>query len=317
MKKVLVVHYSQTGQMSSVVDSICRAMQSDEISVSHERLRTRDEYPFPWPFLRFLDVFPESVYLDPPALMPLSVDAEADFDLVVIAYQVWYLSPSLPITAFIKSPAGRRLLAGRPVITVIACRNMWLMAQEKMKQMLRDAGAKLLDNVALVDSQSALVTFITTPRWLLTGNKGAPGGIFPPAGVAQRDINRAARFGKAIACALHDDLEKRGQPLLRGLEAARTDTRLIASERIGHRSFMIWGKLLRKIGPQGDPLRRVVLVIYAVFLVTMIVTVVPVTMALNFLLRPVFKQGLERDREYFEAPSGSANDRMREFLHDQ
>ena len=317
MKKVLVVYYSQTGQMTSIVDSICRAMQSDDISVSRECLRAKDDYPFPWPFFRFLDVFPESVYLDPPALMPLSIDAEADFDLVVIAYQVWYLSPSLPITAFLKSHEGRRILAGRPVITVIACRNMWLMAQEKMKQMLRDARAKLLDNVVLVDGQSALVTFITTPRWLLTGNKGERGGIFPPAGVAERDINRTVRFGKAIASALHYDLEKRGVPLLRGLEAARTDTRLIASERIGHRSFMIWGKLLRKIGPQGDPLRRIVLLTYAVFLVTMIVTVVPITMALNFLLRPLFKQGLEREREYFEAPSGSASDRMREFLHDQ
>ena len=271
MKNVLVVYYSQTGQMTSVVNSICQAMRCDDISVSRECLRTKDDYPFPWPFFRFLDVFPESVYLDPPALMPLTIDAEADFDLVLIAYQVWYLSPSLPITAFIKSPAGRRILSGRPVITVIACRNMWLMAQEKMKQMLRDVGARLLDNVALVDNQPALVTFITTPRWLLTGNKGVQGGVLPPAGVAERDVSRAARFGKAIAAALHGDLEKRDQPLLQGLEAVRIDTRLIASEKIGNRSFMIWGKLLRKIGPQGDPLRRLVLLIYAVFLVTMMI----------------------------------------------
>ena len=96
MKKVLVVYYSQTGQMTAVVDSICQSMQSDGLSVSRECLRTRNDYPFPWPIFRFLDVFPESVYLDPPALLPLTVDAEADFDLVIIAYQVWYLSPSLP-----------------------------------------------------------------------------------------------------------------------------------------------------------------------------------------------------------------------------
>jgi len=316
MKKVLVVYYSQTGQITSVVDSICHAMQSEEVSVSRECLRTKTDYPFPWPFFRFLDVFPESVYLDPPALMPLSIDPDADFDLVIIAYQVWYLSPSLPITAFIKSSAGREILAGRPVVTVIACRNMWLMAQEKMKLMLSDVGAKLLDNVVLVDSQSALTTFITTPRWLLTGNKGTQGGILPPAGVADEDITGAARFGRALAAALHRDLERFGQPLLMGLEAAKVDTRLIASEKVGNRSFMIWGKLLRKIGPQGAPLRQLCLLVYAIFLVCMIITVVPITMMLKFMLNPLLKKGLEREREYFEAPSGSSNERMRDFSHD-
>ena len=55
-----------------------------------------------------------------------SVRADEQFDLVILAYQVWYLAPSGPITAFLKSEAGRRLLHGRPVVTVIACRNMWL-----------------------------------------------------------------------------------------------------------------------------------------------------------------------------------------------
>ena len=316
MKKVLVVHYSQTGQLTAVVESVCRGMQSSGVRVIQERLRPREDYPFPWPLSRFLDVFPESVYLDPPPLMPLNVDPDEQVDLIVIAYQVWFLSPSLPITAFIKSDAGRRLLGGRPVITVIACRNMWLIAQEKMKRMLRDAGARLLDNVVLVDGQPSLVTFITTPRWLLTGNKGVAGGFLPPAGVAERDIAGAARFGRAIAAALRDDLEHRDQPLLRGLEAVRIDTRLIASERIGNRSFMIWGGLLRRIGPPRHPLRRLVLLIYAVFLVTMIVTVVPVTMALNFLFRLVFRDNVERERRYFEAPSGSGSDRMGEFLNE-
>lgn len=316
MKKILVVYYSQTGQLTSVVESICQAMQAEGISVTVECLRTKTRYPFPWPIFRFLDVFPESVYLDPPELLPIAVEAEAEFDLVVIAYQVWFLSPSLPMTAFIKSVEGKKILSGRPVITVIACRNMWLMAQEKMKTMLRAAGARLLDNVVLVDAQSALITFLTTPRWLLTGNKGSPNGFLPPAGVAERDVVRAARFGRAIVQALRCDEEKLDRPLLKGLEAVKVDTRLIASEKIGHRSFLIWGKLLRKLGPQGSPLRLCFLVIYAVFLVTMIITVVPISMVLKFLLKPLLNPGLEREREYFEAPSGSASDRMQELLND-
>jgi hypothetical protein len=316
-KKVLVVYYSQTGQLTSVVKSISQAIESESIQVTYEALRPQTDYPFPWPLLKFLDVFPESVYLDPPRLKPLQVDDAESFDLIIIAYTVWFLSPSLPITGFLKSPEGKRLLSGKPVITVIACRNMWLMAQEKVKGLLAYAGAHLLDNIALVDAGPSLATFITTPRWMLTGKKGASDGLLPPAGVAEEDIKSAARFGRAINHALQQDLEQRNQPLLKGLKAVEVDSRLIASEKIGQRSFAIWGKLLRKIGPAGDPKRKPVLILYMIFLIVAIVTVVPLNMLLKTLLSPLTKKRLQQQKDFFERPSGSESHRMQEFMHDQ
>ncbi|MCG6969819.1 MAG: dialkylresorcinol condensing enzyme [Gammaproteobacteria bacterium] len=315
-KKVLVVYYSQTGQLTSVVKSISQAIASESIQVTHEALRPRTDYPFPWPTLEFLDVFPESVYLDPPPLKPLQVDVNASFDLIIVGYTVWYLSPSLPITAFLKSPEGKQLLANKPVITVIACRNMWLMAQEKVKGLLARAGARLLDNIALVDAGPSLATFITTPRWMLTGKKGGPGGMLPPAGVAEEDIKRAARFGRAIKLALQQDLEQQGQPLLKGLKAVEVNTNLIASEKIGQRSFAMWGKLLRKIGRAGDPKRKPVLILYMIFLIVAIVTVVPLNMLIKTVLSPLTRNRLRRQKDFFERPSGSQSQRMQEFMHD-
>lgn len=253
--------------------------------------------------------------MDPPSLKPLQVDADDQFDLVIIAYTVWFLSPSLPITAFLKSPEAKKLLAGRPVVTIIACRNMWLMAQEKMKTLLSDIGAKLLDNIVLVDAGPSFATFITTPRWMLTGKKGEPGGLLPPAGVAAQDIKEASRFGYALAEALRNNKEIEGKPLLQGLKAVEVDTRLIASEKVGQRSFQIWGKLIRKIGPAGDPKRKPVLIIYMVFLITLIITVVPITMFIKAALRPLLKKKLDTQKAYFELPSGSQTNRMREFVH--
>lgn len=311
-----MVYYSQTGQLTSAVKSICQAVESDSTKVVYESLHPQPEYPFPWPLLKFLDVFPESVYLDPPALKPLQVDAAESFDLIVIAYTVWFLSPSLPITAFLKSPEGKQLLAGKPVITVIACRNMWLMAQEKVKQLLEQAGAKLLDNIALVDGGPSLATFITTPLWMLTGNKGKPGSLLPPAGITDADIKNASRFGRAIAHALTNDFEIHGRPLLQGLKAVDVDTGLIASEKLGHRSFTLWGRLLRAIGPAGDPKRKPVLLIYVIFLIALIISVVPLNMLIKRILRPLAKNKLERQKGYFEQPSGSQSHRMQEFMHD-
>jgi len=317
MKKVLAVYFSQTDQLTRVIQSISAPLERDgNVEVTYERLQPQRAYPFPWPFLTFLDQFPETVYLDPPPLQPLTVDASEEYDLIIIAYQVWYLSPSQPITAFLQSAEGKRLLNGNPVVTVIACRNMWLMAQEKMKQLLAAAGARLLDNVVLVDPGPSLATFITTPRWMLTGKKGSSKGLLPPAGLNDEQITAATRFGDALGEALHQDKEQGNEPLLTGLAAVNVDVRLIPSEKVGQRSFMIWGKLLRAIGKSGAPLRKPVLALYALFLSSIIITVVPITMVLRTILRPLARKRLAQQKAYFEQPSGSATFRMTGGAHE-
>lgn len=317
MKRILVVYYSQTDQLTNIIRSICAPLENaGELDVHYERLEPVQSYPFPWSFFSFLDVFPESVYLEPPELKPLSLRDDEPFDLVILAYQVWFLSPSLPVTAFLKSSRGKQLLQGRPVVTVIGCRNMWLMAQEKVKALIKEAGGRLLDNVALVDKGNSLLTFITTPRWLLTGNKGSEAGLLPRAGIPQSEIDAAARFGHALVDGLARDKERGDEPLLQGLKAVDVDVRLIPSEKIGTRSFRIWGKLLRKVGGPGSAARKPVLFIYVVFLITLIISVVPLTMLLRTLLRPLMRKRLLEQKAYFELPSGSETTRMTSYLHD-
>lgn len=309
MKRVLVVYYTQTGQLGSVVRSLTAPLAaSPEVALRVVRLQPQPPYPFPWPLFRFLDVFPESVYLESPPIQPVDVAADESFDLVIIAYQVWFLSPSLPVTAFLKSETGRRLLGGKPIVTIITCRNMWLMAQEKMKRLLSDMGARLIDNVVLTD-RGGLSTFVTTPRWLLTGRNDGFWG-FPRAGIAAADIVACERFGRALGDALARNEERAGKPLLSGLRAVDVDERLIASERVGQRSFLVWGRLLRAVGPQGSWRRLPVLLVYVVFLVSLILTVVPLTMMLKALLRPLVARRLAAQKAYFEQPSGSSAHRM-------
>jgi hypothetical protein len=305
MKRVLVVYFSQTGQLRRVAESVCAPLSADAaVQVDWLALEPERPYPFPWPLFQFLDQFPETTYLDPPPLKPWSTPA-ATYDLVILAYPVWFLSPAPPIAAFLKSEAGRRLLKGTPVITLIACRNMWLMAQETVKTLLADAGAKLGDHIALVERGNTLSSFITTPRWLLTGRTDSLWGMQPP-GIAASDIAAAGRFGHAIAAALREGRLDGSRPVLTGLQAVTVDDRLIASERIGQRSFRIWGKLLRAVGPQGSARRRPVLLLYMLVLITLIVTVVPASMLLRKLLHPLMARRLAQARAAFERPSGSA-----------
>lgn len=313
MKRVLVVTFSQTGQLADIVGRVVGPLRAGGHAVHVETLQPRTPFPFPWPVVDFVDVFPECVQLDPPPLQPMRLNGDEDFDLVVLAYQVWFLAPALPMTAFLQSPAGQALLRGKPVVTLVACRNMWLSAQQTMSRLIAAAGGRLVDHVALVDRGPALATFITTPRWVLTGRRDGFLGL-PPAGVAPAEIAAADRFGKALAEALDADIEKSGLPMLAGLGAVTVNPRLALSERAGLRAFRLWSRLIRAFGRRGQRRRWPILALFAVYLILMVLTVVPLSLLLQTLLAPLLARRLARLKAEHEQPSGCGCERMNRYV---
>ena len=305
MGKILVIHYSQSGQLNNVVKCFTQPLvDSLDISVTFENVCPKVDYPFPWSFFRFLDVFPESVYLDPPAMKPSSLRGDEDFDLIILAYQVWFLSPSLPVTGFMKSAVAKKLFKDKPVVTLIACRNMWLMAQEEMKKMIAGLQARLIGNVVLVDEAGRIASFLATPAWMLSGDKGPHWkGLIPRAGVADEEVKQCDRFGQRIrerfyeAGGLQTDL-------LTGLHAVHVDEALISTEKTARHSFLIWGKLLRAVGPAGSLRRIPVLLVYVVFLLTLILTLVPLGILVKKLLAPFTRDRIAKQKAFYAEPSG-------------
>ncbi|MDP2747421.1 dialkylrecorsinol condensing enzyme [Pseudomonas sp.] len=239
----------------------------------------------------------------PQPLLPLAVDASKRYDLVILAYQVWFLSPSQPMTAFLASPEAAHLLKGTPVVTLIGCRNMWLMAQEKVKSRLTELGARLVDNIALTDACGTAASFLATPLWLFTGRQKSYSWV-PRAGIDEAEIVAASRFGVAMAQRLTADSLPIEQPMLSGLGAVKIDEKLIASEKVGNRSFQLWSRLLAALGPQHSRRRGAGLVVYILFLLCLIVTVVPLSALLKKLLAPLLKERTQREKAYFAGPSG-------------
>jgi hypothetical protein len=303
--RVLVVHYSSpSGQLSDVLRNFSAPLaESGDIELHEVVLRPRRPYPFPWPILRFFDTFPETIYLDPPELESLGLPT-GRFDLVILGYQVWFLSPSGPTAAFLKDAAAQALLKDTPVVTLIACRDMWLMAQERVKELLAAAGARLIGNVALIDEGGSIGSLLATPIWMMTGSRGPHlGGLIPRAGVRPEQIKASRRFGERIV-----DVLQRGNTLdgtlLQGLGAVKVNTRLIATEKAARRGFLAWGALLRKLGPQGAWQRKPVVLFYIVFLVTLLIVVLPLSMLLKTLAAPLLRGRIAAQQAYFSQPSG-------------
>lgn len=201
-RKILIVQYSQTGQLARMADVFAAPLEADPaFTVERLVLRPQASFPFPWPFLRFFDTFPETVHLRP---APIETPAFAHdrYDLVVLAWTVWFLSPAQPVTAFLQHPQVRARLAGAPVVSLIGCRNMWLMAFGTMKRLLDEAGLRLIDNVVKIDACNTGWSLLTTPLWMLTGRRQAASWM-PPAGIDDAEIADCARFGARAREALH------------------------------------------------------------------------------------------------------------------
>ena len=301
MKKVLIVHYSQTGQLSSLTRNFAAPLQTAGIQVDCVNIVPEQAFLFPWPFWRFFDTFPETVHLKPAPILPPQIPSE-DYDVVVIAYTVWFLSPSQPMTAFLQREETRRLLDGKPVITLIGCRNMWLGAQEKMKSLLKQNGAKLIGNIVKIDDCNSAASFITTPAWMLTGDKRYFRSL-PSAGIAEEELADAARFGTKLRDTLLNQ-QLLDETLFQNMGAATVNEKLIFSERTAGRSFFIWGRLLMAAGRISPLLRRALLCFYIVFLLAMILVVLPVSVILKKLLHPLLKGRLKKLADYYEQPSG-------------
>lgn len=304
-KRVLVVHYSQTGQLDRVARSVATPLLNDDaVQLDFLPLKPREAFPFPWPFLRFINTFPESAHQVPCALDLQIEHLQSQYDLVILAYQVWYLAPSIPVSSFLQSDLAARLLADTPVVTVIACRNMWLQAQEKVKAHLHRLGANLVGNIVLVDAAGSVASFFATPLWVLTGRKGPHWfGLVPPAGVSERDVEGAQRFGEALRQRL-TSAEALDIDVLKGLGAAPVNDKLILSEKIATRSFYLWGKLFLACGAPDSLMRKPLAALYTLFLLLMIVTVVPITAILKWLFSPLMKKRIAGQKAYYAGPSG-------------
>ena len=300
-KHILVISYSQTGQLNELTQHFLQPLkQHENIVIDECQIKPIKPYTFPWKFLPFFNQFPESVHLKPAPIETPILQREK-YDLVIIAYSVWFLSPSQPITAFLQSEQAK-ILKNTPVITLIGCRNMWLMAQEKMKKMLTALDANLIGNVVKTDQSNAWASFITTPAWMLSGKKRYFSWL-PNAGISDADMQDMQRFGRRLVEVLNENrpLDK---SLFQNMGAVKIDEKLMMSEKVGHRSFYIWGKLLLKCGQISPVFRQAVLYFYIVFLIILILTVVPLSAVVKRLLKPLLKEKLARQKRYFAEPSG-------------
>ncbi|MFT6727119.1 MAG: hypothetical protein ACJAV7_001571 [Flavobacteriales bacterium] len=243
-KRILVVHYSQTGQLSDIARSFAKPFEVAKVQVDWMEIHPKQAFKFPWSAARFFDAFPESVDRIPCEIEPLDLDPDAKYDLIVLAYQVWYMNISIPINSFLKSPGVDQLFKDTPVVTLVGCRNMWVMAQEDIKQRLAGFGSKLVGHVAFIDKTNNLVGLITVLGWMLAGKKKKMFGFLPDSGVSDEDIAGASVFGSQILDYLVRDSWEGSYEELLASGSHFISASLLLLEKRGSKIFKIWSRFI-------------------------------------------------------------------------
>ena len=191
------------------------------------------------------------------------------------------------------------------MITVVNGKDRWLMAQEKVKACIEQAGGKLIDNMVFVHQGNEITALVSTLRWLWTGKKKGFWKIFPPAGVNEKEILRAERFGKPIVNALQTNEIISGKPLLKGMGAVKVNPKIIQQEKVGYNNFVVWAKMVKIFGNYGQLRRLPILFLFIVYLGLLILLSFPLTFIVTLFVNPFRKKILLKQIDYFEAPSGS------------
>jgi len=304
MKKILVVYFSQTGQLTEIVKSVLSPVEkSQDVSLVFEKLRPKKKFPFPWTSQQFCDVFPESFQEIPCELEPFSFDSDDDFDLIVLAYTVWYMSPSIPVATFLQSSEAQKVIKNRPVVTIVGCRNMWLLAQEKVKTRIYDMGGRITGNIVLMDKALNLIGIVTIAYWMFTGKKDRCLKIFPRPGVSGKDIKEAKRFGHIILKNLLKDKINMDQTVLNEHGAICVLPSYIIFEKRIQKIFKIWSNFILQKGGPGDPNRQFRVRLFFYYLLLAIFLIAPLATLVSFIARIVSRKKIKEAVEYFSQNS--------------
>jgi len=244
-KKILAIYYTQSGQMGQIIDTFTEPLTQAGATVEKVVIKPVEDFNFPWTGKRFFSVMPSCVLGIPAQLEPIDFK-ETQYDLIIMAYQPWFLSPSIPSNSLLHTENFRALLKDTPVVTISAARNMWINAYVRIRKMLNEAGAKLVGNIALVDKHPNPVSFVTIFYWMLSGKKDRYLNIFPKPGVADEDIANTEVFGRTVAAHLENDNLATLQGELLKQKAVEINYKLMFIEARAKPIFAVWAKFIAK-----------------------------------------------------------------------
>jgi hypothetical protein len=293
-KKVLVIFYSQSGQLGDILTNLTTPMIEAGHTIETVRVQPAKAYPFPWTGKSFFAVMPDCVDGVPTELQPFQIK-ETSYDLIIFGYQAWFLSPSIPSNSILNHPLIKNILKDTPVVTITGARNMWISAMERIKKILKEAGAKLAGNIALVDKHANFVSFVTIFYWMFKGKKERYLNIFPKPGVSDADIDHCKIYGNSIEKYLAKGNYDGMQDELVGQKAVVVKYNLMFIESKAKRIFAIWAGVIAK-----RKNKTAWLVAFKYYLIIALFIAAPIILTVDAIFfKPFLSRRIRKQKQYY------------------
>jgi len=290
--KVLAIHYSQSGQLTELMNNISVSLSNKQISVEQVIYSPKKAFDFPWSKDRFFDAMPACVLNTGCEIAPYDLK-ETKYDLIIFGYQPWFLSPSIPTMGLLNDSKFKNILKDTPVVTVIGGRNMWINAQADVKLKIEESGGHIIGNIPFGDKSQNLLSAISIMHWMFTGKKTKKWGIIPLPGISQQDIDESEVFGTLIADYLMGNSKVELQGLFLMTNKIDVKWSIVFIESRAKKLFQFWANLIVNKGTTPQK-RKNWLFVYRLYLFIALFIVSPIVLTIYILLRPFL---LKREKE--------------------
>lgn len=296
MKNILCINYSQSGQLDDILTNFLLGIEN--VNIDRIKIEAKNKFAFPWKTNNFYDAMPETVLEESIPLEEITFQ-EKKYDLIILGYQPWFLSPSLPTTSLLNNDKFRAFVNDTPVMTIIGARNMWLNAHEAVVKQIQSAGGKMIGNIALVDKSPNLASAVSIVHWMLTGKKEKKWGIFPKPGVSDQDILEVSKFSKPLNDWINNNGDYPFQKNAVDIGAIEINTNILFIEGRAKKIFTIWAKAIKKKEKAGGN-RKFWISFFRFYLNFALFIVAPIVLTLyNLLIRPFTRKSIHKKKEYF------------------
>lgn len=287
MKRILIIYYSQTQQTKEAIGLFKEKLEPlaeiDEVSISAIR-----PYAFPWNPREFFRIFPDCVNEIGTGINEIQIP-QKKYDLIVLGFQVWFLSPSLPIQGFLKSEWGR-IIKDTRVIGIVTCRNMWVEGAIRLRKFVDFNKGKYLGQFVLMDRSPTWASLVTTPRWLFTGKKGRF-LFFPRPGIQKEEYQNFSQSLDRVREIINDkNWDVLLPTYLHSFADSITSSYVIVLEMVGRKFFQIWAGLISALSTRGTLWNDFLITLFRINLILLIILLLPSISLLNFLIPGLIKK---------------------------
>ena len=293
-KKILVIYYTQSGQLEDILNNFTAPLIEAGNFVDKVNVQVAYDYPFPWNGKAFFAVMPDCVLGVPTELKPFQLK-ENKYDLIILGYQAWFLSPGIPTNSILQHPSVKAVLKDTPVVTITGARNMWISAMERIKRILKDSDAKLVGSIALVDKHNNFISFVTIFYWMFKGKKERWLNLFPKPGVADADIANTSLYGATLQKYIAAENFTGLQDELIQQKAIEVKYNLMFIESKAKKIFAIWANIIVKKKKRGPWL-----VAFKYYLLIALFIAAPIILTVDFIFFKPFLSGrIKKQKQHY------------------